>query len=96
VDHACLCETIDTIGLYGFNHSFDALGCCTPCALRNKNPAIVLPFLAYHLRSDMLSWPYCCVVCRLFVAAASSETAIPYNLQSMLVRRLFGEASMSA
>ena len=27
VDHACLCETIDTIGLYGFNHNFNALGC---------------------------------------------------------------------
>ena len=27
VDHACLCETIDTIGLYGFRHNFDALGC---------------------------------------------------------------------
>ena len=26
VDHACLCETIDTIGLYGFRHNFDALG----------------------------------------------------------------------
>lgn len=27
VDHACLCETIDTIGLYGFRHNFNALGC---------------------------------------------------------------------
>jgi NADPH:quinone reductase-like Zn-dependent oxidoreductase len=26
VDHACLSETIDTIGLYGFRHDFNALG----------------------------------------------------------------------
>ena len=25
VDHACLCETMDMIGLFGFHHEFNAL-----------------------------------------------------------------------
>ena len=47
VDHACLCETIDTIGLYGFNHSFNALGC------RASPPLIVHKDI---MNSSVLSW----------------------------------------
>ena len=27
IDHACLCETMDMIGLFGFGHEFNALRC---------------------------------------------------------------------
>ena len=65
VDHACLCETIDTIGLYGFRHSFNALG-CSPVPVRYR---LQLPDLSAQ-------YPACPTCCPAFARRQHNDTGI--------------------